>query len=175
MWIDRFTDFDYGRRASAIKAVSMTEEPIDLYLPGFPVMPCSLIIEGFAQTGGVLVAACTNFERRVVLAKVSKAVFHRPAVPGDTIAYTLELESTQPEGAIVRGTSRIGDAMHAEVDLSFAYLDDRMVEGDLIGPADLIAMLRLYGLFDVVQDAGGNPLQIPARLLNAERGAVANS
>ena len=31
MWLDRFTKFTRGRRAEAIKTVSLTDEPIDLY------------------------------------------------------------------------------------------------------------------------------------------------
>jgi 3-hydroxyacyl-[acyl-carrier-protein] dehydratase len=173
MWIDRFTEFVSGRRAVAIKTVSMTDEPIDLYLPGFPVMPCSLIIEGFGQTGGVLVGASHNFEKRIVLAKVSKAVFHRPAVVGDTVVYTTEIESDEQEGALLHGTSCIGGELHGEVELFFAYLDERTIDGELIGPADLLALLRLYGVYDLGQKADGRPLEIPQRLLAAEIGALA--
>jgi 3-hydroxyacyl-[acyl-carrier-protein] dehydratase len=172
MWIDRFADFVAGRRAVALKTVSLTDEPLDLYLPGFPVMPCSLLIEGFAQTGGILVSACTQFEKRVVLAKASRAVFHRPAVPGETVVYTAEIESLQPEGAVVRGTSRIGNEPHAEVELFFAYVGDRVVAGDLIGPADILSTLRLFGLYDVARKPDGSPLEIPSRMLDAERAAI---
>ena len=172
MWIDRFTEFVGGRRAVAVKTVSMADEPIDLYMPGFPVMPCSLIVEGFAQTGGILAGACHEFEKRIVLAKVSKAVFHRPAVPGDTVVYTAEIASLQPEGAVVRGTSRIGDEAHAEVELFFAYLDDRVVDAELIGPADLLSTLRLFGLYDVARKEDGSPLEIPRHMLDAERAAI---
>lgn len=174
MWVDRFREFVRGRRAVAIKTVSMAEEPIDLYMPGFPVMPCSLIIEGFAQTGGILVGAGHDFEKRIVLAKVSKAAFHRPAVPGDTLVYEVEIESLQPEGAMVRGTSRIGDELHGEVSLFFAYLDQRIVDGELIGPADVLFMLRAFGLYEVGRNEAGAPLEIPERLLCAEREALAH-
>ncbi len=168
MWIDRFTEFVGGRRAVAVKTVSITDEPIDLYVPGFPVMPCSLIMEGFAQTGGILVGASQGFEQRIVLAKVSKAVFHRPAVPGDTLVYSTEIESLDPQGAVVHGTSCIDGAPHAEVDLFFAYLDDRMIDVELIGPADLLATLRLFGLYNVARKEDGSRLEIPRRMLEAE-------
>ena len=54
MWIDRFVEFVRGQRSVAIKNVSLTEEPLSDYLPGFPVLPCSLIVEGLAWTGGIL-------------------------------------------------------------------------------------------------------------------------
>ena len=91
MWLDRLTEFVRGHRATAIKTVSMADEPIDLYMPGYPVMPGSLIIEGLAQTGGILVNESMNFEKQLVLAKVSKATFHRAAIPGDTMSYSTEI------------------------------------------------------------------------------------
>ena len=168
MWLDRFTEFVQGRRAEAIKTVSLTDEPLDLYMPGFPVMPCSLIIEGLAQTGGILISEFQNFKKPVVLAKIGKAVFHRPALPGDTMTYSTEIEDVQAEGALVRGISRIEDELHAEVDLCFAYLDDRFGKMELISPEDVLAMLRLYGLYDVGQTDQGTPISVPEHLLVAE-------
>lgn len=172
MWIDRFHEFVSGRRAIAVKTVSMVDEPIDLYLPEFPIMPCSLIIEGLGQAGSILAAAAHDFEKPVVLAKISKAVFHRVAVPGDTLVYDVQIECMQPKGVVVRGTSRIGGELHGEVDLLFAYLDERITDTELVHPADLLAMLRGYGLYDVGRQEGGMPLEIPQRLLRAEEEAL---
>jgi 3-hydroxyacyl-[acyl-carrier-protein] dehydratase len=174
MWLDRFTKFVSGQRAEAIKTVSLTDEPLDLYMPGFPVMPCSLITEGLAQTGGILVSDYRDFDEPVVLAKIGKAVFHRPALPGDTMTYATEIADVQPEGAIVRGTSRIDGELHAEFDLTFAYLKDRLGEFEPIPPSDVLKMLRLYGLYDVAETDSGKPLAVPPRLLDAERRLLAS-
>jgi 3-hydroxyacyl-[acyl-carrier-protein] dehydratase len=174
MWIDRFREFVSGRRSVAVKAVSIVDEPIDLYMPGFPVMPCSLILEGIAVTGGILVGECHAFQKRIVLAKVTKAVFHRPAFPGDVMVYSTEIENLQPEGAAIRGTSRIGDELHGEVEMFFAFLPERIIEIDLIPPAEIMAMLRMYGLFDVAGREDGSPLEIDPRLLRAEHEANTN-
>ncbi|MCA9163649.1 MAG: beta-hydroxyacyl-ACP dehydratase, partial [Planctomycetales bacterium] len=115
MWIDRFVEFVSGERAVAIKNVSIAEEPLDGYAPGIAVMPNSLIVEGLAQTGGLLVGEAKRFEERVVLAKLGKAVFHQPAVAGDTLTYTAIVEDIQDDGAIVRAESRIGDQPQADV------------------------------------------------------------
>jgi 3-hydroxyacyl-[acyl-carrier-protein] dehydratase len=174
MWIDRFTEFVRGQRAEAVKTVSLTDEPIDLYVPGFPLMPCSLILEGFAQAGGVLVSEVRDFEKSVVLGKVSKAVFHRPALAGDTMTYSTEIADVQPEGAIVQGTSRIAGELHAEVELSFAYLEDQLGGIELIPPAELLRILRVYGLYDIAEDGEGNPLDVPRRMLDAEERLLAS-
>jgi 3-hydroxyacyl-[acyl-carrier-protein] dehydratase len=168
LWLDRFTEFVRGHQAEAIKTVSLTDEPLDLYMPGFPMMPCSLIIEGMAQTGGILISELKRFEKPVVLAKIGKAVFHQPALAGDTLTYLAEVMDVQAEGAIVRGTSRIEDELHAEFELSFAYLDDRLGGMELISPADVLSVLRLYGLYDIGETDNGSPLDVPRRLLDAE-------
>jgi 3-hydroxyacyl-[acyl-carrier-protein] dehydratase len=51
-WIDRFTSFESGRSASAVKNVTLSEEALDNYTPGRPNLPYALIIEGMAQTAG---------------------------------------------------------------------------------------------------------------------------
>src|SRR5689334_1886408 len=86
-WIDRFTELISGERATAIKNVSLSEEHIHDHFTYYPIMPTSLIIEGMAQTGGLLVSEFNDFAERVVLAKLSKCVFHRTALPGDTLMY----------------------------------------------------------------------------------------
>ena len=96
MWLDRFTAFESGKLAKSQKNVALTDEPVDLYLPSFPMLPCSLVVEGFALTGGILVSEVKNFEEQVVLAKVNKAIFHRPALAGDRIEYSTEILDVKP-------------------------------------------------------------------------------
>lgn len=157
----------------AIKNVSLAEEHLHDNFPGFPVMPHSLVIEGLAQTGGLLVGADNQFLERVVLAKISKAVFHGHAVPGDTLTYTATLEDVRADGAFVSGTSHIGSELHAEVELVFAHLNDRNVEQNLFEPADFLTILRVLGVYDVGRNREGGPLEIPSHLLVAEQTSVA--
>src|SRR5947207_6979028 len=116
-WIDRFTEFVRGRRAVAIKALALSEEQFDGYTPGFPVMAGSLMIEGMAQTAGLLVGEMEGFAQRVVLAKIGKAVFQRPAVPGEILRYEATITDVKDDGAIASVNAFIGDELVAEVDL----------------------------------------------------------
>jgi 3-hydroxyacyl-[acyl-carrier-protein] dehydratase len=169
-WIDRYTEFESGRQAKAVKNVSLAEEHLHDHFPGAPVMPNSLILEGLAQTGGLLVGEHGGFEQRVVLAKVASARFHRAAVPGDTLVYHTTVDDINPGGAVVSGTSRIGGELQAEVQLFFAHLD-QAISGNkwLFDPAGFLAMLRLLGVFDIGRDAEGRQLQVPAGLLLASQ------
>jgi 3-hydroxyacyl-[acyl-carrier-protein] dehydratase len=167
-WIDRFSEFVSGKRATAVKAVTLAEEQLDEYIPGFPVMPSSLIVEGFAQVGGLLIGAHYEFKQRVVLAKVSKAVFHCEARPGDVLTYRAEVTDLRDDGGMVVGTSHIGDRLQAEVEIVLAILGERFRGIELFYPADLLCILRLFGMFDVGQTPDGQPLPVPAHMLEAE-------
>src|SRR6185437_2342298 len=111
IWIDTFIEFESGRRAPAIKNVSLAEEHLHDHFYGAPMMPNSLIIEGLAQTGGLLVGEYNSFEKKVILAKIQKAVFHFPALPGDTLIYSVTLNDISPEGGMISGTSHVGDRL----------------------------------------------------------------
>jgi len=170
-WIDKFTEFERGRRAVAVKNVSLAEDHLHDHFVGYPVMPHSLVVEGIAQTGGLLVGECNQFKERVVLAKVSKATFHGHAVPGDTLTYRVTVEDVRPDGAFINGTSHVGDELHAEISLVFAHLDERTGDQELFNPADFLAMLRVLGIYDIGRKEDGSPLDVPAHLLEAERAA----
>jgi 3-hydroxyacyl-[acyl-carrier-protein] dehydratase len=173
-WIDRFLEFESGHRAVAIKNVTLVEEQMDEYLPGVPMMPASVIVEGIAQTAGLLVAEHGDFEERVVLAKIGKAVFHFPAMAGDQLIYTATVQAFQPDGAICHCLSHIGGKLQGEADLMFAHLDDVRFRGvDLFQPEELLRMLRIFRLFDVGKKPDGSPIKIPQHMLAAEQAVLA--
>jgi 3-hydroxyacyl-[acyl-carrier-protein] dehydratase len=174
-WIDKFIDFERGKRATAIKNVSLAEEHLHHHFTGYPVMPHPLVVEGLAQTGGLLVGEYNAFRERVVLAKISKAVFTGYPVPGDTLTYSVEVDDIKPDGAFVTGTSRIGERPHGEFELVFAYLDRGEFEREQFEPADFATLLRMLGVYDVGHDSDGNPLEMPKHLHHAELVAQAKA
>jgi 3-hydroxyacyl-[acyl-carrier-protein] dehydratase len=127
IWIDRFLDFQSGKSARAVKTLSLAEDHFADHFPGYPVMPASLMLEGLAQTGGILVGEVNDFREKVVLAKVPYARFHREARPGEQLIYEVELLHIRPEGASVRGRVLAEDAPAApplaEAEIFFAHLD----------------------------------------------------
>lgn len=164
-WVDRFTEFVSGSHASGIKNVALDQEVLDDYCGVYPFFPPTLMIEGLAQLGGILVSEHFDWDKRVVLAKVGSARFHRPALPGDQLIYRVQLEGIQNHGSSVAGTVRCGDQPVAEIDLMFAFLEEgRFAEGSLFAPGDLEKMLRIMNLFNVAVDAQGNPLAISDKI-----------
>ena len=83
IWIDRFLEFHRGKSARAMKSLSMAEEFFADHFPGYPVMPGTLILEGLAQTGGILMGEVNDFQEKVVLAKVPWARFYPHGMVSD--------------------------------------------------------------------------------------------
>ncbi len=164
IWIDRFIEFESGRRARAIKNVSLAEEHLHDHFYGFPVMPNPLILEGLAQTGGILVGETSGFQEKVILAKVPKAIFHLPALPGDTLTYTATVDALNPDGATVLCTSHIGQQLQAEAAIMFVHLDDNKRVKTLFEPKNFVFTMKLLGVFDVGRGGDGTPLAEPAGL-----------
>lgn len=158
-WVDRFTEFVSGSHATGIKNVALDEEVLDGYTLGFPMLPPTLIIEGLAQLGGVLVHEVFAFEKRVVLAKVGKVIYHAPAMAGDQLIYHVDLQGVQERGATVTGTSHCDGKLQAEAELMFAFMEDGyLVDGPLFHRGDLRAMLRLMQFFNVAVTTDGQPI-----------------
>ena len=158
-----------ARRAVAEKAVTLAEEQLDNYIPGFPVMPASLIIEGFAQTGGLLVGETRAFHQRTVLAKVGKSKFYMEARPGDVLRYEVTIQDLADDGAIVHGRATIARPAAGGSRACFLPTWTTGFAGvDLFYPADFLAILRLLGVYDVGRQADGTPLEVPPHLLEAE-------
>ncbi len=139
MWIDRIVELEKGARCRAVKNISMAEEHLHDHFAAegerraLPVMPAPLIIEGMAQTAGILVGHARDFKEKVILAKIGKATFERDAFPGQTLIYTATLDRIDESGASTTGTVELID--HARggepqpvgtIELMFSHIDKNM-------------------------------------------------
>lgn len=140
MWIDRIVHYEPGHRMTAVKNVSLSEEHIhdhameDESGRRVPVMPASLIIEGMAQTAGVLVGAANEFREKVVLAKIVVAELTSDVLPGQCLRYEATIDRLDTSGASTSGVVSCIDhrdgVWHTigRIDLLFSHLD-RNVSG----------------------------------------------
>ena len=165
-WIDRFLEFESGRYAKAVKNVSLSEEHIHDHFPGYPVLPKSLIIEGIAQTGGLLVCEINQFTEKVILAKIPQATFYGGEVlPGEQLVYTATIEFVKADGAMIVGTSHKNGELQAKMEIFFAHLNDKTQEA-LFDPEQFLRMMRMLGAYDVGHAADVSRLQPSPRLLS---------
>ena len=123
IWIDSFVDFVSGVRACAVKNVTLAEEHLHDQFPGYPVFPPTLMIEGMAQTAGILVGDARNFTENVILAKIRTAEFDEYATGGDQLRYEAVLESIDERAAVTSGTVLKNGKVIGRVDLLFSHVN----------------------------------------------------
>jgi len=146
MWIDRVVELDPGKKLVAVKNVSLAEEHLHdhfeavvgddgaIVRPAIPVHPASLILEGVAQTAGILVGHAEGFKEKVVLAKWSKAEITREAGPGCVLRYTAEIAQMSPVGASCEAEIELAEPSAGvpsfepigSASLMFSHLDQNM-------------------------------------------------
>lgn len=151
IWIDKFVEFESGKRATAIKNVSLAEEHLHDHFPAYPVMPASLIVEGMAQTAGILVGEARGFAEKVILAKVKRARFEREVRPGEQLRYEAEIEQVSAEAASTTGRVIAEGRLLAEIDIVFSHIDNNLSgltfpEENFVFTDDFKALLRTYNV-----------------------------
>lgn len=158
LWIDRFVEFRSKESAKAVKCLSAAEDLFGDHFPGCPVMPGTLILEGLAQTGGILAGEARGFQEKVVLAKIANARFEREATPGETLVYDVRLLELRPEGASVAGRVTSDGCLVAEAELMFAHLD-KARSGQLFGDRNFVftgELKKLLGLSRLLKEECGD-------------------
>jgi len=123
MWIDRFLELRKGDCAKAVKNVTMAEEHLHDYSPYYPMMPQPLMIESMAQTGGVLAGYSDDFKHEVILAKIERATFGDPVVPGDRMLVEAKLLEARDEGSRLECRCTVNGAEVAAATIMFVNLD----------------------------------------------------
>ncbi len=163
IWIDKFIEFTPKQSATAIKNVTLAEEHLhDLY-PAFPIVPHSLMVEGFAQTAGILVGDAGNFQEKVILAKVTRATFHRLVRPGQTIEFRVKIDHFSEQGASTSGQVVLRNdddpatpLIVADIDMMFSHIDQNMSglafpEHNFVFTEQFVQLLQTYRTPGVVE------------------------
>jgi 3-hydroxyacyl-[acyl-carrier-protein] dehydratase len=150
IWLDRFLDFESRKSARAVKNLSLAEDLFADHFPGYPVMPGCLLLEGLAQTGGILVGEANDFREKVVLAKVPSARFHRDVLAGEQVVYEVEMLHLRPEGAAIQGRVLAGGQVVVEAEIFFAHLDQNRSQ-QLFGDHNFVFSGELKHVLDKVR------------------------
>jgi 3-hydroxyacyl-[acyl-carrier-protein] dehydratase len=120
LMIDRIVDIRGEDHGVGIKNVTINEPQFLGHFPENPVMPGVLLIEGMAQTAGVLCLlqmSAREQRRAMYFLTIDKAKFRKPAVPGDTIEYHVDKIARRRNMWWYRGEAKVGDVLIAEAEV----------------------------------------------------------
>ena len=125
LMVDRVIDIRGDESGIGIKNVTFNEPHFQGHFPGNPVFPGVLMIEGMAQTAGVLcIAATPSIEPRAVFfLTIDKAKFRKPVRPGDTIEYHMRKIAQRKTMWWFRGEAKVAGQIVAEAEVG-AMLSD---------------------------------------------------
>ena len=125
--VDRIIDMDGDRSATGIKNVTANEPFFQGHIPGNPIMPSVLLIEGMAQTAGAL---CISFggdlkkAPLVYFMAIDKARFRRPVFPGDIIFYHIKKMRGRGRVWRFRAQAIVNSSLVAEAEISAVLVEE---------------------------------------------------
>ncbi len=114
--IDRILEIEKGRRAVALKNISIGEPFFLGHFPKEPVLPAVLMVEAMAQTGGL--AFHSSFEQEgegiPILARIEEFRLKRSVIPGDQLIIEAEVLHTFSDLAKVKVLAKVKGEVAAE-------------------------------------------------------------
>jgi 3-hydroxyacyl-[acyl-carrier-protein] dehydratase len=124
--IDRIVNIRSDYSGVGIKNVSYNEPAFLGHFPERPVFPGVLMIEGMAQTAGVigiLSVSGTEKPRAVYFLTIDKCKFRKPVLPGDTIEYHMRSIGRRKTMWWFHGDAKVNGVTVAEADVGAMLTD----------------------------------------------------
>jgi 3-hydroxyacyl-[acyl-carrier-protein] dehydratase len=125
LMVDTIVEMERLKRIVGLKSVSINESYFQGHFPGKPIMPGVLIIEGMAQTGGLLLLLeiPDRDKKLLYFAAVDEARFRRPVVPGDVLRMEVTVLKWRQTFCKLRGTATVNGELAAEATLKCMLVD----------------------------------------------------
>jgi 3-hydroxyacyl-[acyl-carrier-protein] dehydratase len=123
--VDRVIEIDGDDSGIGIKNVTFNEPHFQGHFPGNPVFPGVLMIEGMAQTAGVLCITKLKSVKSnpVYFLTIDKAKFRKPVVPGDTLEYHMTKIAQRRTMWWYRGIAKVAGHIVAEAEVGAMVSD----------------------------------------------------
>jgi 3-hydroxyacyl-[acyl-carrier-protein] dehydratase len=124
--IDRIVNIKSDHSGVGIKNVSFNEPAFLGHFPERPVFPGVLMIEGMAQTAGVIGILSVNGTQKpnaVYFLTIDKCKFRKPVQPGDTIEYHMRSIGRRKTMWWFHGDAKVNGSIVAEADVGAMLTD----------------------------------------------------
>lgn len=125
LMVDRITNIRGDEFAIGLKNVTANEPQFLGHFPENPVFPGVLMIEGMAQTAGVICIRSigASSAKLVYFLTIDKAKFRKPVGPGDTLEYHVTKLSRRRNMWFYRGEAKVGGQIVAEAEIGAMIAD----------------------------------------------------
>jgi 3-hydroxyacyl-[acyl-carrier-protein] dehydratase len=118
--VDRVVEINGDESGIGIKNVTINEPHFLGHFPDNPVMPGVLMLEGMAQTAGVLCIRKLPPQTKpslVYFMTIDKAKFRKPVLPGDVLEYHMTQLKRRRSMSWYRGEAKVRGEIVAEAEL----------------------------------------------------------
>ena len=124
LMVDRVLEYEEDKKIVAIKNVSANEYYFQGHFPGQPVMPGVLMMEGLAQTAGILaLRKKENLGKLIYFVGMDNVRLRRVVMPGDQLRFEVEVIRMRAKIASMRGQAFVEGKVVAEGDLMFSIVE----------------------------------------------------
>ena len=123
--VDKIIDFKIDESIVGVKNVTTNEPFFEGHFPGHPVMPGVLILEGMAQTGGILLLNGVENpgDKLVYFMAINNAKFRKPVLPGDQLVFELTMISRKSRICQMKGKAYVDGSLAAEAEMMASIVD----------------------------------------------------
>ncbi|MEY8441535.1 3-hydroxyacyl-ACP dehydratase FabZ [Lactobacillaceae bacterium 24-114] len=118
--IDRVDELVPGKKAAAVRNVTINEEVFNGHFPDNPVLPGALIIESLAQTGAVALLSQPDFKGKTAyFGGIQSAEFRKVVRPGDVMKLEVVLEKIRHNIGVGKGIATVDGERVCNAELTF--------------------------------------------------------
>lgn len=136
--IDKILELEEGKRAVALKNVTINEPFFQGHFPERPIMPGVLICEAIGQVGVFLALRLPQIENKLVyFAGIDNVRFRKPVYPGDQIIFEVQFLWLRGNIGKMKGKATVNNVVVTEGEFLFSFAD-RGADGARIHPSAVI-------------------------------------
>lgn len=103
-----------------MRSIALSDDAFTEHFPGNPVLPGVYLLEGLAQTAGILLWESCDRSRIAVMVSIERARFLSFARPGESVNLAVEIDSYDDRAARVRGVASVENRQVATAGITFS-------------------------------------------------------